>query len=346
MSISRPVAGEVKSAFAWLPGYDRDIDLPDVLEKWRHLPDALESGRSVQCAHAYLHHLRELRGPAGGPLLLGSVQAGAETWLTGLAQQKWDSEFFGFEIGSIYPLVSPETLEINDACLAVGSDLVGACVRLARKSGLKQLSATSDSSDTLSQLALENNRFRLRDSLVYFQLNLEQFAVADRDPAIHAITESEVESVAAFAAECFGNRRYNINRFNSDPQFPQQRVRDLYAESIRNSHLKVIADHVLVIEQEGRPVGFATMSLPSERERQLGVNRGKIPLNAVHPDYHGRGLYSRLVKGALSWFKDQEVASVEISTQLPNVAVHRTWQKLGASLVKSCHRFHLNLTAP
>ena len=275
---------------------------------------------------------------------MGSVEVGGGTWLAGLREQKWDSEFFGFAIGSIYPLVSPATTEIEDSCVSAGSDLLGACLRLARASGLRQLSATTDSSDTLSQLALENSGFRLRDSLVYFEMSLGQFAVAEPDPCIHAMLESEVEPVAAFSAECFGNRRHNINRFNSDPQFPRQRVRDLYAESIRNSYLKKIADHVLVVEQDGRPIGFSTLCLPSARERELGVNRGKIPLNAIHPDYHGRGFYGRLVRAALSWFKEREVAAVEISTQLPNVAVHRTWQKLGASLVKSCHRFHFNLT--
>ena len=279
-------------------------------------------------------------------MVLGTVEAGGGIWLTGLKEQKWDSEFFGFEIGAIHPLVSPETTVIEDSCVFAGSDLIGACVRLARASGLKQLSATTDSSDTLSQLALENNGFRLRDSLVYFELSLEQFALAELDPCVHAMTESEVEPVAAFSAECFGNRRYNINRFNSDPQFPQQRVYDLYAESIRNSYLKRIVDHVLVIEQEGRPIGFSTLCLPSTRERELGVNRGKIPLNAIHPHYHGHGFYGRLVRAALSWFKEQQVAQVEISTQLSNVAVHRTWQKLGAPLVKSCHRFHLNLATP
>ncbi len=345
MSTAGSRAGEITAAFAWLPGYEYAGDLTELIECWPHLPFVGQGGRPEQCAGACLNELKGLTGPGGGPLVMGSARAAGGTWLAGLRELRWDSNFFGFEIGSLCLLMSPDAASINDADISAGKNVVRACVRLAGAKDLQQLSASIDSSDTLAQLALQMNGFRLMDSLVFFELRLEHFSNIEPDQNIHAMDASEVEPTAAISAECFGSRRHNINRFNSDPQFPQHRVCELYAQSVRSSYARKIADQVLVYEQDGSPVGFITLSLPGKREQELGVNCGKIPLNAVHPDYQGRGIYRRLVLAALNWFRAQGVDSVEISTQLPNVAVHKTWEKLGAHLVRSCHRFHLNLKA-
>jgi GNAT superfamily N-acetyltransferase len=330
---------------AWIPGYEYAGDLASVFESWPYLPHLREVGDPPRCAAALLDELEQQSTAAGGSLALAATRsAGDGLWLAGVRRLLWDSEFFGFGIGAVAPLVSPTGWQIRKSELAAGQQALSACIRQARQCQLEQLSASVDCADTLSQLALQSVGFVLMDTIVGFRVRIaERAPIGNREPAVRDGRDADVETVAAISAECFGNRAYNVNRFNSDHRFPPEKVREMYACWIRNAFLGRAADHVLVYELDGRPAGFVLLSLPSKSQLDLGLNVGKIPLNAVDPACHGRGIYGKMVRAALQWFRGRGVDTVEIRTQLSNVAVHKAWAKVGAHLAFAEHRFHLSL---
>ncbi|MBX9772674.1 MAG: GNAT family N-acetyltransferase, partial [Candidatus Obscuribacterales bacterium] len=82
---------------------------------------------------------------------------------------------------------------------------------------------------------------------------------------------------------------------------------------------------------------------PTASQLAEGVYLGTIPLNAVHPNFQGRGIYKKLVRAALSFLSQNGAKTAEIRTQITNSAVHRTWENLGGHLYFAYHRFHLSL---
>lgn len=327
----------------WIPGYEYAGDLQAIFKSWPYLPHLQEVEDPGRCASAFLSELERQSTTGGGSLRLAGRKSPGGLWIAGVRRLSWDSEFFGFGIGSVAPLVSPGGAQITEHEVAAGKQALSVCLQEARQCQLEQLSATVNCADTLSQLVLQEMGFVLMDTIVGFRLRVAGFARTNNDePTVRDARDSDVEAVAAISAECFGNRAYNVNRFNSDQHFPPHKVREMYACWIRNAFRGLAADHVLVCELDNQPVGFVLLSLPSKAELDLGLNVGKIPLNAVDPNYHGRGIYGKMVRAALAWFSSRGVDTVEIRTQLSNVAVHKAWAKVGAHLALAEHRFHVS----
>ena len=179
------------------------------------------------------------------------------------------------------------------------------------------------------------------DTLVLHHLDsLDVVANCTSNPLIRPARKEDAHVLEEISAECFGNFQYNLNRFNADIAFPNERVCALYRAWIKNSLSKELADEVLVYEKNGRVLGFITLQLPTAADREHGQKLGHIPLNAVDTSCHGQGIYGDLVRAALCRFREQGVEKVDIKTQLPNNAVHRAWSKVGAKLTMSWYRFH------
>ncbi len=328
----------------WLDDLQPAADLWRALASSQHLPGLADAGGSGELAARYLlEDLTRLSSPEPGALRLAYRQAASGPWLCGIRKMAWDSDHFGFGIGQIYPLVSPPVTEVGEEPIGEGVELLRRSLEHARHLGLRYVGATADPADNLSLFCLSRCGFALADTLVTHRLDLQGLSHLAGEPNVRPARESDRERVEAISAECFGNRLYNAHRFNSDPLFPAPAVRELYRLWVRNSCARKLADEVLVYELDGEPLGFITLSMPSPLEQERGMEVAHVPLNAVHPDHHGRGIYSSLVRAALGWFQVRAVKSVEIKTQLPNVAVHRAWSKLGARLWTSVHRFRLAL---
>jgi GNAT superfamily N-acetyltransferase len=114
----------------------------------------------------------------------------------------------------------------------------------------------------------------------------------------------------------------------------------MYGDWIEKSVLGTMADTVFVHLENKEVTGFITVKLPTEGERNVGLNWAKIPLNAVAPEYQRRGIYRQLVNAALHWLQEQNSEYVEIRTQLSNGGTHSCWQGLGAKMAFNFHTFH------
>lgn len=264
-------------------------------------------------------------------------------WLAGVKKLNWDSNFFEFGIGRIEPLISVSKDALAMDAIAAGDQLIAQCIDRAKELGLQQLSAPVYCSDTLTHLCLERAGFRLVDTIVTYNLSAPPLDTKI-DPCVRKAELADLNALAEISGECFANRAYNVNRFNSDTQFPAPKVRELYSLWLENSFKTGLADIVFAYVADGNPVGFITASLPTKEDLSVGLRIGRIPLNAVHPDYQGQGIYTKLAKAAVGWLATQKVEVVEIKTQLPNAGVHRTWSRFGAQNTCSFHTFHLDLS--
>jgi GNAT superfamily N-acetyltransferase len=84
-------------------------------------------------------------------------------------------------------------------------------------------------------------------------------------------------------------------------------------------------DHVFVGDEDGALAGFVTYSLDEKNEV------GEIGLNAVHPDYAGRGIGTRLVDFAIAQMRDagMQIASVGTGGDASHAPARRTYEKAG-----------------
>lgn len=264
-------------------------------------------------------------------------------WQAGVRPLEFDTKLFGFGVAALDPFVSGKLDAIGPFSTA-GKSVVEKCLAAAREAGVKQISATVSPEDSAGQSVLSQCGFNLADTILSFRLDLENKDFSkENSSSVREGTEEDIEAVSAISAECFSNRAYNVNRFNSDPIFPPDKVRVLYATWARNSFNGEAADKVFVYEESGQVVGFITCRIPTASQRAEGVFLGTIPLNAVHPNFQGRGIYKKLVKESLSWLSQNGAKTAEIRTQITNSAVHRTWENLGGHLYFAYHRFHRSL---
>jgi GNAT superfamily N-acetyltransferase len=269
-----------------------------------------------------------------------SVSSASFKWVGGLRKLGWDSDHFGFGIGQVEPLMyTVDSLEADN--LNCGVQLISKLVAKAEERRLQQLVASIPSGDAPAQWCLQKSGFFMTDTLVTHTLGLASWTQSGELAAgVRVAVDADKTALAEIAAECFGNRKYNVNRFNSDPIFAADKVRDLYKIWIQKSIGGPLADLVFVYEEQGQPLGFITLKTLKEDASRPGWREGDIPLNAVHPDYHGKGIYKKLVAAAVDHFANAGVQSVSIKTQLPNHAVHKAWSQIGAKVTQTVHRFH------
>lgn len=318
--------------------------LPD-MQSWAFLPN--QPAECLQPAEHYLVNWQE-RDDAGNWLNeLITEPYGEGRWVAGINKLNWDTEFFGLNMGRLMPLINPAGAEESGSELQeAGQRLLTRVLSRVTQMGIEHLSVLVHPQDTVTQACLQKSGFMLRDTTVRYRLKLSEHRASGTDARIRKASAEDLEALQEIAAETFGSRRYNINRFNSDPSFSASKVAQLYKSWIGNSLSGHLADAVFVCEDKGKVLGFITLKLPSAIDLRYGINLAHIPLNAVRPDAQGQGIYSQLVDYALEWCRHQGVDYVEIWTQLANQGVHHCWSRRGARIAWSCHSFHWSAAAP
>lgn len=255
-------------------------------------------------------------------------------WVTCLQPLSWDSDFFGLRMARLEPFIAPSSFD--DADFLDGSHFAKLCLNQAELAGIQHLSAQVHCKDICSQYSLQSNGFFLADTIIEFRLALIDFVSSPAKSGVVVADFSHREALMAIAAECFGNPSLNSNRFNADRSFANNLVRKMYSTWVSKSLDGELADQVFVFIEQSEPVGFITINLPTN----LQPKTGRVSLNAVHPQFQGRGIYGKLVDAACAWLKAEDVAFVEIKTQLPNLPVHRAWTNRGAHPSRVMHTFH------
>lgn len=257
-------------------------------------------------------------------------------WLLGLRHLDWDSRHFGIKMGKIFPFITPEISSHQSEALNIGHVLLEKFVNEAIVQEYKYLSVLIHPDDTVGQHLISKAHFELMDTTVLYGLEITKQSKfnCNKEIELHIATEDDIAELQSISETCFGDRTYNVNRFNSDIFLNQNKVKELYRLWIFNSFAnRGMADIVLIALYNGVLAGFITLKLnPNNMSAE-------IPLNAISPRFSGRGIYQTLVEFTLDYLETRGYRSVDIWTHLSNFAVQRTWQKLGAKPKSSAHQF-------
>ncbi len=100
------------------------------------------------------------------------------------------------------------------------------------------------------------------------------------------------------------------------------------------SFLKDINKDVFIVSIQSIDVAFATVN--------PGPETVNIALNGVLPEYSGRGVYTYLLRFILDYYKRENKVSLDISTQIENLAVQRVWNTVGLKEEGIFNTYHIN----
>jgi dTDP-4-amino-4,6-dideoxy-D-galactose acyltransferase len=222
----------------------------------------------------------------------------------------WDTEFFRCRIGRFCgeTLRQEQVLQIDD---------------WSRRNRIRGLYFLSRADDPVTLQTAGQHGFGLVD----IRLTFEHEIIPVRNPA-HSDPPAGVGIRPAAAGDVAGlqaiaRTAHTTTRFFNDPQFPRQRVEDLYSTWIA-LEIEGRAQNVLVATSPtDQPWGYVSCHLGP------GNQKGSIGLVGVHAGVRGKGIGKHLVVAAMNWFRTHEVREVTVVTQGNNLAAQRLYQTCG-----------------
>lgn len=128
------------------------------------------------------------------------------------------------------------------------------------------------------------------------------------------------------------------HRFHNDPLIPKDKADNLYVQLAK--HCLETHSAVIVVEQEGSPVGFLT--LQEHADVIDGVTIGRFGLAGVAPTMRGKQLYQNMILQGLHVLQDDIVETTNTAITNP---VQRAWMnlKFKPSYVRlSFHKWKVN----
>lgn len=247
-----------------------------------------------------------------------------------LRREPWDCAQLGLESAKV------EHLEAGDAASAEAA--VQRAVTEAKARGYVHLAARVDTGDRLGTRALQAAGFRLVDTVVHLAVTPETFT--GPVPAVPAFTlrwatAEDANALGELSAKAFSDPSATFNRYLNDPRLTAEQVRRVYFTWGSTSVGGPAADATLVVLAGERLAGYLTLKHPDER------GKARVPLNAVDPAFRGKGLYRWLVSEAARRMFERGATKLEVTTQLQQLAVQKTWWQLGGALEGSSYSFHL-----
>lgn len=178
------------------------------------------------------------------------------------------------------------------------------------------------------------------DTLVYHSRKLDE-PLTDRPLckglSVGVADGTEVVRIGEIAAQAFSTYR---SHYHANPLFDGKDIAAGYAEwavsYLRTPH----EDHeTWTARIDGTTAGFATCAL-NAADRSV-----EIVLNAVAPEYAGRGIYGQLLHGILAHYRKCGFVQVNISTQVWNYVVQRAWARAGFIIARAYDTYHVNVAA-
>ncbi len=212
----------------------------------------------------------------------------------------WDSRFFGVSIARALP--SRVDVATRDAIL-----------EWCRAEGVVCLYFLADEDANTARL-LEEAAFSPVDERV--TLELQQIPSVPRPSDARPACLDDITALRNIA----GVSHYD-SRFYNDGHFSRERCDELYRVWIEKS-CRGWADHVVVVERDGKAIGYLSVHLKDPDTAAVG-------LVAVDPAYRHQGIGARLMDGALAWIGTQSVTRVLTATQGRNAASQDYFKRSG-----------------
>jgi GNAT superfamily N-acetyltransferase len=242
---------------------------------------------------------------------------GGEQAAMAFAREPFDSELFGLEIGCISGARGSSTAEYRQ--------LFEAVLSRARIAGYDQVLRRTAVSNLAEIWALEGAGFELMDAGVTFAQRVApdtRQAVTHSDLHVALSTDADIEAITReMVLEPWASR------YEADPAYAPDRVRELRSRWLTNLHLGR-AQAFFVGTMEGRPAGYVTCNV----DGRTGI--GDIELVGTMPAFRGRRVASRVLEHALWWFGTR-THLVTVRTQATNIGAATLYERAGFTLHSS-----------
>jgi dTDP-4-amino-4,6-dideoxy-D-galactose acyltransferase len=221
-----------------------------------------------------------------------------------LQSLEWDSNFFGKKIGLV---------DLREQLMDL-QQLTSILDRASREN-YAIIYCFCDGDVFIENAFLEGRGGQLVDRKVIFETN--DFSIKMRTTFVEEYLTSqlcpELEQLALISGK--------YSRFRIEPYFSEGDYSMLYIEWLKKSLNNELSDGVFVAKEDGKIVGFVTLSLESQR--------AKIGLIAVDGLNQGRGYGSQLLDVAKHFCLEKNVKTLEVATQLSNTAACAFYEKNG-----------------
>lgn len=216
----------------------------------------------------------------------------------------FDSKVFGFRVAKI------ETIELGSE-----KDLIKDLV----KNKIKYATYRVQSNNFHIVRALEKSGFILVDGLITFGINSSETEIEKIAKEVREANKNDIGKLKNLTSGLYSNTRV----FN-DPLISEEKANAFYIKWIENSVVGEAADSVLIWEENTNILGYITLQ-----------KKGQIPLIGVSKRARGKGIGKSLINASLDKFKEWGVETVEIETQMSNVAALRVYQDCGFKIIDS-----------
>lgn len=277
---------------------------------------------------------------SGKASALVAISRGGPVGLIVLADNPWESSVIGEKSGVLSQfVVAPDASDRT----AIASRLLAAMLEQATSSGMKFLLGKAYSDDFTVIHAMEQHGFRLMDTVLDCQFDFRRAGAQatpstalPADVVLRRAVEQDRSELMDTAGLAFQN---HFGRFHADERIGSQMAARFYQEWV-DSSMDGYADWIDVAEVAGRIAGFSIWKLPSTLESELPVRIGHYSISAIHPDFHGRGLFTSLtLQGMDHMRKFADV--VEGPTHINNHGVQAGYSRLGWRVgADARHSFH------
>ena len=135
-------------------------------------------------------------------------------------------------------------------------------------------------------------------------------------------------AIAEIARSCFTDY---VGHYHADPRMDKEDATEAYVEWAANSTSGIVIEHEKYeYPMVHRPVvAFGTFGSPCE-----------LVLAGTGKAHAGNGLYGYMVRACMRWGYMKGVGEIEISTQVNNTHVQRTWVEHGLKPHKHVYTLH------
>lgn len=175
------------------------------------------------------------------------------------------------------------------------------------------------------------------DTLVYHSRKLDE-PVADKPAdgvsSVEMAGDADRARIREIAVRSFSSYR---SHYHANPLFDRDKISEGYAEwSVSFLDAQSPDRETWIAQMAGEVAGFATCALHTVD------NSAEVILNAVAPEYAGRGVYGYLLNQILANYRKRGFAVVHISTQVWNYIVQKAWARAGFVISHAYDTYHVN----
>lgn len=239
----------------------------------------------------------------------------------------WDSRFFGYNIAKllgIFPLAAADAHESLDY-----GEVVQALHQIARRKGIRYLSAFVDPRDLATLSALGHAGYALIETRLYYHLDLRKFATKERHKTRLAVP-ADVPSLGRTAQEMVNP----YDRFHADPFISRADADRVMYEWVDASIANGFAD-ATIVPDVADPTAFCTVRYHRNNWDKWRLKLAQPVFSAVSREMSG--WYGKILSEVNYHLIDIGAEHAFLATQVTNSAVVRVWESLGYQYGKSEH---------